>query len=149
MPLRAVIAVTVLLAASLTGCSGPTEKYCDTLQGDQKSLEKLAASANDPGGDVLTDSVAIFDDLRDRAPDDIADEWDTFDLAWQDLADALKTAGVDPADYRAGKKTAAVTDRQAQAISAAAGELRSQPVVEAGRSIEHHARDVCGVDLGL
>lgn len=146
-PGRVSLAVGVLLAASLTGCASDTEQYCGTLRSDRPTLNRLASTSR-PGSHVVPRTLAVFTDLRDKAPDDIRDEWDTMVFAWQTLGAAFRRAGVDPAAYRPGK-TPGVSARQDQAIRDAAAQLSSARVLDASRGIEQHAQDICNVDLGL
>lgn len=147
MPRGALLASALLAVASLTGCASTTEKYCATLEDQHQTLTDLAKSSAAPGGDLFVDSLAVFGQLRDEAPDGIRDEWDTYVFAWQDMADAFEEAGVSPQDYHPGVRPAGVTDAQLKAIKDAAIELQSERVVDAGQGIEQHARDVCKVDL--
>lgn len=149
MPVRVVILTCALLVASLTGCASATEKYCGAVKGDRAALQRLSSSASDPKSDVVGDSLTIFDDLRDLAPEDVADEWDTFVFAWQGLADELKAAGVDAAGYSLDKRPAGVTEKQYADIKGAAEDLRSARVLDAARGIEDHAKEICKVDLGV
>ena len=145
----ALLASGMLVLVSLSGCADQTEKYCSTLEDDKQALTDLAKNADEPGSDLFGESLAVFEELRDEAPDDVADEWDTFVFAWQGLADAFDEAGVDPGEYQPGKKPPGVSDEEAKAIEGAALELASPRVADAGDGIEQHARDVCKVDLGL
>lgn len=139
----------LLLVTVGTGCSSPTESYCGALEDEKDTLTGLAQSSGEPGGDMFDDSLTVFEDLRDEAPEDIRDEWDTFVFAWQGVADAFDAAGIGPQDYEPGATPPGVSEDQAQAIEDAAATLRSARVVEAGKGLEQHARDVCKVDLGL
>lgn len=146
---RVVLACSVLVLSGATGCASTTEQYCSTLQEEKQTLTELAEGADRPGADLFGDSIDVFEELRDKAPDDVVDEWNTLIIAWRGLDDALAEADVSAADFRAGTKPAGVSDAEAEAIQAAADELRSPPVIEAGDGIEQHALDVCKVDLGL
>jgi hypothetical protein len=139
-------AVVLLVTGGLTSCSSQTDQYCDTLREDQPALKRLAAGS---GANQLQRTLDVFQDLRADAPEDLADEWDTVVFAWQTLAAGFRRAGVDPGDYRPGQPPAGVSKAEARDIADAAEELRSPRVLEAGRSIEQHARDVCHVDLGF
>ena len=149
-PVRLVVAglAAVLVAAGLSACGSRTDDYCSTLRDDQQTLQRLAAGKGEPGTDPVHGTLEVFTSLRDKAPEDVTDEWDTMVYAWQTLADALDRAGVDPSTYRAGSRPPGVTPAQQKAIAQAAAELSSARVLDAGRGIEQHALDVCKVDLG-
>jgi hypothetical protein len=131
----------------LGGCSDATGTYCQTLADQQQVVAELAGSQR-PSREQLHSGLAAFEELQQAAPTDIRDEWDTFVFAWQDLVEAFDAAGVDPARFRPQDPPPHATDAQVQAIESAAAELASARVTDAGRGIEQHARDVCGVDLG-
>lgn len=136
----------VLVAGGLASCASRTEQYCGTLREDRHVLAKLASGT---GKGRLQRTLAVFQELRREAPEDLTDEWDTLVYAWQTLASSFRKAGVDPDTYRPDNRPADVTPREARNITDAANELRSARVLDAGRSIEQHAHDVCHVDLGL
>ena len=144
----AAVLTGVLVAVGLTSCTSSTESYCSLLKDDQKKLQKDSADAGKPGSDALGDTVTMLSGLQDKAPDDIAGEWDTLVTALKNLEDAVKATGVGYGAFAAGKKPAGVTDGQMRAVQQAAGELSSTRVQQAASSIEQHAQDVCKVDLG-
>jgi hypothetical protein len=144
----AAVVATVLLSAGLTACTSSTESYCSQLKDDQKKLKSDSANAAKPGSDALGDTVSLLTGLRDKAPDDISDDWDTLVAALQNLEDAIKATGADYGAFASGKKPPGVTDGQFNAVKEAAGELSSTRVQQAATSIEQHAQDVCKVDLG-
>lgn len=143
------MAAGLLVLATLPGCASDQEQYCDALREQKTTLTGLADRANNPDTDIFAESLAVFQDLKDEAPDDVADEWDTLIFAWQDLEAAFDRAGTTPAEYDPAKPPAGVSDAEAKALEDAAAELRSPRVVDAGDGIEQHASDVCKVDLGL
>jgi hypothetical protein len=128
------LVVVALIAATLTGCSDQTDAYCSQLDDAARIF-----------ADVPTDSAALadveetLDELRQAAPDDIRDEWDTFFYAWQGLTDALAEAGID-GEIPQG---AEVPD----SVAAAAAELSAPRVTDAVAGLERHALDICKVDL--
>lgn len=138
----------VVGAGLVAGCSDPTEDYCAALTDEKATLQRLSTEADDPGSEALSQSIDVFERLRDTAPEDIRDEWTTYVFAWQGLEEALDRAGVDAGVFDDGTRPDGVGDAEYDAVRDAAGTMRSRPVVEAAVGIEQHASDVCGVDLG-
>lgn len=144
----AVAVVAALVAVGVAGCSDPQEKYCSTLADEKQTLADLSGGAGAPKDGVVTRTVQVFQQLRDAAPDDVADEWDTYLNAWTALRTALDDAGAQESAFRDGKRPPGMSQADYDAISEAAADLRSTRVVEAASGIEQHARDVCKIDLG-
>lgn len=138
----------LLLASSLAGCASQTERYCSTLKDDKAQLQKLASSADQTHGQVLQGSLAIFEDLQNKAPHDVAPDWNDFVFAWRSVVEAFAAAGTDPSRFTPDKKPAGMSTGQFQAIKQAAAELGSQKVQAAAARIEDHAQVVCKVSLG-
>ena len=139
----------VLICSLMSGCASSTDDYCSALATQEKELAALAEGARNPDGDLFANSLVLFESMREEAPDDIVDEWDTLVFAWEGVGDAFAEADVSPEDFQLGGTSGDMTDDEAQAIADAAQELGSTRVVEAGNGIEQHAKDVCKVDLGL
>ena len=139
----------VLLVSSLAGCASQTETYCSELEDQKQTLADLAVRAGRPGEDVLTPTLEVWKDLRDEAPDDIADEWSTLVYALEGLVEAFDAAGTTPGEYNPASPPKDVTEAESQRLQDAAAELASERVSAAGEAVEQHARDVCKVDLGL
>ena len=134
-----------LVLGSLSGCGGdPQADYCARLQRDQQVFADLADATTPAPGH----RTRYFRDLAAQAPEDLTDEWQTFLNAVQGLADALRRAGVAPADFRGGKPPAGLR-RGGKAIRDAADVLSSDEVVSAASGIEQQARDVCKLNLGI
>jgi hypothetical protein len=138
----------VLLSAGLTGCSSRTDGYCSTLEDAGPRLERLASTAQKPQGDVMADSLQVLEELRDQAPEEVADEWDTLVLAWDGMTEALDAAGAAPSAFASGERPDGVSSADYAAVRQAARQLSSTPVRQAAQGIEQHALDVCQVDLG-
>lgn len=149
---RLLAGVLVLLALA-SGCGNPThlltggndvQDYCSALKGDQKQFAEMMESPS-----ALVSSLPMLDDLADKAPDDLTDEWQTFTTAVKGLRDALHDAGVKPSEYVDGKAPAGLGVADIKAISDAADELSSQATVDAANGIDDQARDVCKLNLGI
>ncbi len=135
----------VLAALALTGCSGdPQEDYCEAVTENQEELTEVAAS-EDTG--ALFDALDTYDDLREQAPPDIADDWDAVIEPLRALEQALADHGVDPSSYAADEPPADLDDEGRREIEAAAREVGSERTVTAMASVEQHALDVCGEPL--
>ena len=135
----------LLAALALTGCSGdPQEDYCAAVSDHQEELTEVAAS-DDTG--ALFDALDTYDDLREQAPPDIADDWDAVIGPLRALEQALADHGVDPSSYAADEPPADLDDAGRREIEAAAREVGSERTVTAMAAVEQHALDVCGEPL--
>lgn len=139
----------LLVTGSLAGgCASPTEDYCSTLKADKARLEKLAATSDKPGTDVLHGSLTVFQQLEDASPQDIHGDWSDFVFAWKNLVEAFDAAGIKPSQFDPAHQPAGMSDAEFKQITEAAAGLRSEPVRLAARRIEDHAQTICKVDLG-
>ena len=149
---RRVLMAAVLMCSGLASCS-QTKSYCSTLKADRKQLSTLSGPGRRQGrqgrgrGKALSRTDSLLSDLRDKAPDDIRDDWDTLVQALDGLDAAIKATGADPEDFEGGRRPAGVTEGQLRAVQQAAAELQATPVEQATQSIEQHAQDICKVDL--
>ena len=143
MKLFPVVALLAILAAG--GCSNdPQADYCDAVEEHQAELTDLAA-ADDPG--AVFGALDAYDDLREKAPRDIVDDWDSVVGPLRDLEQVLSDRGVDPSTYSAEDPPVGLTDDDRKEIEAAARAVGAQRTVEAMAAVEQHALDVCGTPL--
>lgn len=140
------LAPAVLLAGlALGGCSGdPQERYCEAVEEHQAELTEVAAS-DDPG--AVFDALGAYDDLAERAPRDIADDWAAVVDPLHALEQALAEQDVDPSDYDAETPPSGLDEDARAGIEAAAREVGSEQTVRAMAAVEQHALDVCGTPL--
>ncbi len=135
----------VLIGLLASGCSGdPQAGYCDTVEEHQAALSDIAAS-DDAG--ALFGALDIYDDLHDRAPRDIADEWAAVVGPLRELERVLSANGVDPSSYTAEEPPADLDTADRAEIEAAARAVGSEQTVTAMAAVEQHALDVCGTPL--
>ena len=135
----------LVVALTLTGCSGdPHEDYCEAVTDHQEELTEVAAS-DDTG--ALFDALDTYDDLREQAPRDIADDWDAVIGPLRAREKALADHGVDPSSYSSDEPPADLDDDARREIEAAAREVGSERTVTAMGAVEQHALDVCGEPL--
>lgn len=141
------LALTVAVALPLTGCgSSSVDGYCAQLQTDRTKIADMV-SAGTPS--ALLGNLPLLHDLADQAPEDVADEWQTFLGALDGLDKALDRADVRPSDFKDGQPPASLSAADRASIVGAADQVSSDDVVQAANGIEQQARDVCKVNLGL
>lgn len=138
-------ALVALVTVGLSGCADDQDDYCGAFLDSREELSELATrqAASKGSVDVLTPSVAAFEDLRDRAPAELRDEWDTVVFAYEDLADAVRRTGVDPGEFVVGEVPEGLTATDRRALARVAGKLGSPRVVEAVSGIEAYSAQVC------
>lgn len=143
------LGAAALLLSGPTACGSDESDYCAAYVESRQELADLAtrqSEAAEQGGDgvdVLTPTLQSFERLREQAPDELRDEWDTLVFAYQDLADAVERTGLDPADFRVGQEPDGLSRRERRDLTAVAAELGAPRVVEAANGIEEHAAQVC------
>lgn len=135
----------LLLVPLAVGCSGdPQADYCEAVAEHQKALTDIAASED---VSAIFGALDTYDDLREDAPRDIADDWDAVIDPLRLLEQVLADNGVDPSSYDAEKPPADLDDEVREAIEAAARKVGSEQTVSAMAAVEQHALDVCGTPL--
>lgn len=141
-------AAVLVVVAPLAACGGEpsAEDYCEVLAAERQQLAELVSSGSPT---ALLSGLDLLDELGDRAPRDLRDEWDTLTDALHGLQDALDEAGVAPSDYEDGEPPEGLATSDREAVATAADRVRAPDVVEAAAGIETQARDVCKVNLGL
>jgi len=145
LPVLLTAVAPLVLCIAVAGCSSdPTGDYCDAVEEHQAMLTDVAAS-DDTG--ALFDALDTYDELRAKAPRDIADDWASVIEPLRELQDALDHAGVDPSTYSAEEAPADLTQGDRDAIEAAARKVGSERAVTAMGAVEQHALDVCGTPL--
>lgn len=111
----AVAAALTIGMGALTACSGGGGAYCDEL----KSNEKAVSPSDDP-----SESLALMKKVRDKAPSEVKDDWDT-------LIDFIEKS-------QAAKGDATKTADLAKDAT---------KVTEATKNISDHAKDSCKIDI--
>jgi hypothetical protein len=136
----------LLLVPLLSACGSDQDGYCDAVQDHQGELSEIVGSGEP---NAMLDALEIFRDLQDRAPADIADEWQQVVGSVEALQEALDDAGVDGATYDRAHPPAGVSAAQQKVIDAAAARVGSAETLEASKDLDQQARDVCHTPLTL
>lgn len=143
--MRQLAVVPVLACLMVSGCSGDAQAgYCDTVEEHQTALSDIAAS-DDAG--ALFGALDMYDDLREQAPRDIADDWAAVVGPLRELERILSDHGIDPSSYTAEEPPADLGDEGRAEIESAARAVGSEQTVTAMAAVEQHALDVCGTPL--
>lgn len=138
--------LAVALVGAAAGCSSdPTDDYCSEVRAQQKPLTEAAVA----GASGLLQALPSFEALRDKAPEDIADEWVIVVQRITVLREALDEAGVDPAAYDPAEGPKDLSELEQATIAAAASGLLTTAMSDALDSVQQHSRDVCKTPLSL
>lgn len=134
----------LLVAVLLTACGEPTEderreEYCAQVEQDSEDLTRVV---DEGGAGAFIEALPTLEDLAEKAPGDIQDEWSLLIDALHGLRDALEETGVEPEQID-GKLPADLPAADRRRISAAASVLADPTVVQASQGIEQHALDIC------
>ncbi len=145
-----VLAVALLGATSACGGGEDQEGYCTSFLDRRQELSDLTArqseaSKDGEGVDVLTPTLAAFEELRSASPAELRDEWDTLVFAYRDLAEAVDDSGLDPVEFRVGEVPEGLAPADRKVLSRVASKLGAPRVVEAAAGIEGYSAQVCEV----
>ena len=147
MKRRCAAGLVLVLLAALAGCGGDErEEYCQALQERRPRIAEMVESDSSA---ALLENLPMLRELGEQAPEDLADEWQTYLAALEGLDDALDRADVKATDFEDGKPPAGLDEGERAAIAAAADEVAAEDTVLAAAGIEQQARDVCKINLGL
>jgi len=153
----ALLAGLALAASVLTGCGGDdadtgatdTETYCEQLKTDEKYFTALSGEGQaDPA--ELDEAISKIHGLADKAPEEVATDWDLFDGTLSEIERALAEAGIsteDLAEIQNGKMPKGVDMAALAKLAPKVQELNSTKLQDAAKAIRTHAKDECGVTL--
>lgn len=147
MKIWSAIIASVFAVGVLAGCGGGgTEAYCDDL----KDAESTFDSMSDGDFENFDKVFPAFENLSDKAPDEIKDDWKTLNDGMQELKAALEDAGVSPDDL-AGLTSGDVPEgADAQKLAELPQKLQklnSSELTDAADNVAEHAKKECDVDL--
>ncbi|PWN02783.1 hypothetical protein DJ010_10210 [Nocardioides silvaticus] len=146
--------VAAALLAAMSGCGEDDdpyavpdrfEDYCEEVAEQQTAIGQALESGGEATG--LIRALPSFEALAEKAPDDIADDWEVVVERIDVLVGALEDAGVDPESYNRRKPPTGLDREQRDAIDAAAVALVSTTTAQAMSSVQQQARDVCKTPL--
>lgn len=140
------LVLLALVVPLLAACGDDQDGYCDAVSEHQEHLSEIVGGGKP---DAMLQALDIFQDLADRAPSDISDEWQQVVGSVESLQDALDDAGVDGATYDRDNPPSDVTAEQQEAIDDAAARVGGAETVRAITDLDQQARDVCHTPLTL
>jgi hypothetical protein len=146
-----IIAAVVVLAgvATLlyfTVFSGDDD-YCSVLEDNEIVTRNFAGDAEDPEPDEIQDLVAGLHEIRDAAPEEVADEWAQLDDPYVELEGVLEENDVSWSEVAEAQSPEELPDEVAEAVQTfndAFDELDESAITQ---TIVDHAQDECGLDL--
>ncbi|NPC96472.1 hypothetical protein [Nocardioides sp. zg-DK7169] len=141
-----ILAATAVLGTSLLSGCGGGDDYCDTLSDARGEFSAVGS------GDIdsFDDFRDVTSDLADSAPDEVADDWETIEKAFNDLESAMDDAGVNMEDLDQMSESGELPEGVSQEDLMALGEeLQSvgDGINESGDAITEHAKESCDIDL--
>jgi hypothetical protein len=142
-PAVAAAAVVVVLPL-LAGCGG--KDYCETVQARQSQLGTIANAGSATG---VLPALPVLQELQDKAPGDVQDDYQLVVTRIQALQRALDDAGVDPASYDPQHPPPGLSAAGRRQIRDAAAHLAAGDTVEALGAIQQEVLDVCHTPLEL
>ncbi|MGA8248997.1 MAG: hypothetical protein WB797_18970 [Nocardioides sp.] len=138
------VAATVAVLPLLAGCGGTS--YCDAVKSHQAELGTITQG---DGRTALLRALPVFEDLRAKAPADVADDWQLLVTRITALQKALDDAHVDPTTYDPRHPPAGMTAQQRQAIRRAAAGIAAADTQQALSDVQQEVLDVCRTPLEL
>lgn len=145
------VGASALGLALLAGCgdddAGASGDYCSDLDAVQKELNSVQ------GGDVssLEDTLDSLETLRDEAPDEVAEAWDTLYDAFAAIVEAFQDAGLSAEDIEAIQNGQIPDGVDQEALEAAYAEItrlgQDTGLTESVEAIRTHAKDECDITL--
>jgi hypothetical protein len=144
--LAAAAAGLCLVGLLTSACKSDTDKYCDEVKAQQKTLTELTAN---PDPDKIFAVLPPYEALAAKAPDDIKDEWATVIDRYQQLRAALSDAGVSPQEYAGNTWRKGLSEEQVNGILRAAAGLVDPATRDALNGVQQQARDVCQTPLSF
>lgn len=159
----ATITAGLLLGASLlAGCGGDGEdkkgnalsgkSYCEVLKSTKSSVESFSGTTA-PSQKQFDEFLENIDNLADKAPDAVADDWKVVADGMDTFADALEDIGVSLEEFAeamsSGKLPEGVTTADLTTLGQKLEGLADEKFTEASTAIDKHAKDECKVDLSL
>jgi hypothetical protein len=140
------LALLALVLPVLAACGDDRDTYCDAVEDHQERLSEIVGEGRP---DAMLRALDLFQDLADRAPSDISDEWQQVIGSIEALQDALDDADVDGATYDRDHPPSGVTAQQKKAIDDAATRVGGAETLQAIKNLDQQARDVCHTPLSL
>jgi hypothetical protein len=116
--------------------------YCSVLDENRATFEQFSGGA-DFDAEELGDAVGKLHELREAAPEEVADEWAQLDDPFVELEAAMDEAGLDWGDIGGDDPPPELEDA-AQKFLDDIGALDRSAI---GQTLSDHAKEECDIDL--
>lgn len=142
--LVATAACAILSIGMLTACGGGNDEYCSAVKDTKKSVGGINGSdATSADFKKATNSI---NDIADKAPDSVKDDWKTIGKTLQKVLDAVDDAGLKIEDLQDPAKAKDIDPSKLKKISEAAKDMSK--VNDAQDKVTKEVKKDCDIKLG-
>jgi len=134
--------VIVLTAASLAGCFGGGDPYCESVEKHEKTLNSFGAERTD---EAYASYAKVAHAIAEKAPEDIAEDWNAIVDGTEAVIAAQDAAGVPLEDMSDTDVVAELPAEQREALNEAYQTFND--TVEQRKSVVADIDERCGISL--
>jgi hypothetical protein len=121
------------------------DDYCSLLEENAEKFGSLTEGEVQP--ETIEEAVSVVHDIRDAAPEEVADEWASIDDPLQAFQQVLDDEGITWEDVNAAQSPDDVPEAVAQAAEEMFNAFEELDMSAINQTIEDHAEEECGIDL--
>jgi hypothetical protein len=122
-----------------------SDDYCTLLEDNAQEFAGLTSGTPDPS--EMENAVAVVHQIREAAPEEVADEWAALDDPLQNFQQALDDAGSSWEEVDQAKSPDDVPPEVAQAAQQMFTDFGKLNFSAMNQTISDHAKDECNIDL--
>jgi hypothetical protein len=112
----AILVTTIVGIATLSGCGGGGDPYCDAVEKNKNTLNTFGQKRTDA---AYAKYATVFGSIGKKAPASIKKDWTTLSTVTTGIIDAQKKAGVKLEDMTDSAKVKKLTPAQLKELNTA------------------------------